>query len=120
MFIKEIIKEDATAELAASLKKTKATSYDDIDALMKKIAKKHDITAKELHDLWVDKYEVIPDKWIKDQLDEGLSAKDSVERWITVFKSSKHPKFAGKTPEQREKMARAAYYRTVQNQKFSR
>jgi len=44
-----------------------------------------------------------------------LTSADPVERWIAVFKASTHPKFAGKTPEQREKMARAAQYRAVQN-----
>jgi len=44
-----------------------------------------------------------------------LTHRDPVERWITVFKNSSHPKFAGKTAEQREKMARAAQYRAVKN-----
>lgn len=46
---------------------------------------------------------------------EGLTHKDPVERWIAVFKNSTHPKFAGKSLSQREKMARAAHYRAVQN-----
>lgn len=51
------------------------------------------------------------------KIKEGLTHTDPVERWVAVFKASKHPKFADKTPEQREKMARAAQYRAVQNQK---
>jgi predicted chitinase/uncharacterized ParB-like nuclease family protein len=58
-------------------------------------------------------------KHANEDINEALTAKDPVERWITVFKSSKHPKFAGKTPEQREKMARAAQYRAAQNKKFN-
>ena len=46
---------------------------------------------------------------------EGLSHKDPVERWIAVFKASKHPKFAGKSSADREKMARMAQYKAVQN-----
>jgi GNAT superfamily N-acetyltransferase/predicted nucleotidyltransferase len=54
------------------------------------------------------------------KLDEQkLTHKDPVERWISVFKVSKHPKFKGKSPEQREKMARAAQYRAVQNKKLT-
>lgn len=65
------VKEDANLDLAQALEKTQATSYDAIDSLMKKIAKKHNITAKELHDLWMKKYGQTPDDWIKDKLDEG-------------------------------------------------
>lgn len=54
----------------------------------------------------------------KEDVSEGLTAKDPVERWIAVFKNSKHPKFSNKTPQQREAMARAAQYRAVQNKKF--
>ncbi len=55
------------------------------------------------------------------KLDEAkLTHKDPVERWISVFKTSKHPRFQGKTPEQRERMARAAQYHAVQNKKITR
>ena len=111
--------EDVTSDLAASLEKTKATSYDSIDSLMQKIAKEYNITAKELHNRWMKKYNKTPDDWIKEKLDEGLTHKDPVERWIAVFKNSKHSKFKGKTPAEREKMARAAQYRAVQNKKFN-
>jgi hypothetical protein len=56
----------------------------------------------------------------KGDINEGLTAKDSVAKWIEVFKKSSHPKFKGKTPEQREKTARAAHLQRVQNQKFSK
>jgi GNAT superfamily N-acetyltransferase len=53
------------------------------------------------------------------ELDEGkLTHKDPVERWISVFKNSTHPMFKGKTPEQRERMARAAQLKAVQNKKI--
>lgn len=44
---------------------------------------------------------------------QKLARTDPVERWITAFKNSSHPKFKGKSPEQRERMARAAHYRAV-------
>lgn len=46
-----------------------------------------------------------------------LSHKDPVEKWITTFKKSTHPKFKGKSLSDREKMARMAQYRAVQNKK---
>ena len=50
-------------------------------------------------------------------ISEGLTYMDPVSKWIAVFKASKHPKFDGKTAEQREKMARMAQYKAVQNKK---
>jgi len=38
--------------------------YDIIDKIMKKISKSDDISGQELHDKWVDEYDMIPDKWI--------------------------------------------------------
>lgn len=38
--------------------------YDIIDKIMKKISKSDDISGQELHDKWVDKHGMIPDKWI--------------------------------------------------------
>jgi hypothetical protein len=46
---------------------------------------------------------------------EALTPVDPVEKWIAAFKKSTHPKFAGKTQEQRERQARMAHYRAVQN-----
>jgi hypothetical protein len=67
---------------------------------------------------WHDKLEPKPNTIrVYEDLAEGLTHKDPVEKWVAVFKASKHPKFAGKTPEQREKMARMAQYRAVQNKK---
>ena len=55
--------------------------------------------------------------WEPTVTEAKLTHKDPVERWVAVFKASTHPKFAGKTAEQREKMARMAQYRAVQNKK---
>ena len=45
-------------------------SYDAIDHMMTSIAKKYKITPKQLHDLFVKKHGVIPDKWDKESLTE--------------------------------------------------
>ena len=63
------------------------------------------------------RYQNVISVWESQMVKEGLTHKDPVERWITVFKASTHPKFAGKTAEQRERMARMAQYRAVQNKK---
>lgn len=54
-------------ELRKGLLKLEKTDYDTIDRLMKKIAKKHGITPKQLHDYFVETHGVIPDTWIKKQ-----------------------------------------------------
>ena len=45
-------------------------SYDAIDHMMTSIARKYKITPKQLHDLFVEKHGVIPDKWDKQSLNE--------------------------------------------------
>jgi len=62
--------EDAVKELEIQLKKIDDTSYDSIDKLMRRIMKKHNITAKQLHNAFVSKNDKTPDDWIKD-LKEG-------------------------------------------------
>lgn len=57
--------DNAVGELEDGLKKLNDTSYDSIDKLMRKIMKKHEMTAKELHNAFVDKHGKIPDEWIK-------------------------------------------------------
>jgi ABC-type proline/glycine betaine transport system substrate-binding protein len=57
--------DNAVGELEDGLKKLDDTSYDSIDELMRKIMKKHKMTAKELHNAFVDTHGKIPDEWIK-------------------------------------------------------
>jgi hypothetical protein len=38
--------------------------YDIIDTIMTRIAKSHGLSGQKLHDMWVDKYDQIPDTWI--------------------------------------------------------
>lgn len=54
---------------------------------------------------------------LKNNIEEGLKPSDPVEKWIAVFKKSVHPKFKNKTPAERERQARMAHYRAVQNKK---
>lgn len=56
---------DPAKELANKLPSLKKTDYDTIDELMQKISKRHKITGKKLHDLFVHKYGHTPDIWIK-------------------------------------------------------
>jgi hypothetical protein len=62
--------DDAVRELEISLKKLNNTSYDSIDALMRRIMRRHDLTAKQLHNAFVNKHDKTPDDWIKN-LKEG-------------------------------------------------
>ena len=55
----------AVKELETKLIKAKDTTYDGIDALMRTIMKKYDLTAKELHNSFVEKHNQTPDTWIK-------------------------------------------------------
>lgn len=57
------VREDAVTDLKKDL--ANPASYDAIDHMMQSIAKKHDITAKQLHDQFVDEYGMSPDAWIK-------------------------------------------------------
>jgi len=72
--------DDAVEELEDELKSLKDTSYDSIDKLMRVIMKKHNLSAKKLHNAFVDKNGKTPDDWIKD-LKEG-----TLHHW---FKGSK-------------------------------
>ena len=71
MLTEHIIIESAALELAKKLPSLEKHDYNTIDQLMQKIAKKHRITGKALHDLFVRKFHKNPDNWIKDKLDEN-------------------------------------------------
>ena len=57
----------AVKELEGKLIKAKDTSYDGIDALMRIIMRKYNLTAKELHNSFVSKHHQTPDTWIKEK-----------------------------------------------------
>jgi hypothetical protein len=66
----ESMYESAVDELKKELPSLKKHDYDTIDKLMRGIARKHKITGKALHNLFVKKYHKTPDDWIKNKLDE--------------------------------------------------
>lgn len=90
MKINEIVAESqhntqAVSQLKSALlaKKQKLQSvtddqvYDIIDKIMTDIAKAHDITGKQLHDLWVAEYNQVPDTWImKENFADGRNPQD--------------------------------------------
>ena len=76
MLTEHIIIESAALELAKRLPSLEKHNYNTIDQLMRKIASKHRITGKALHDLFVKKFHKNPDNWIKDKLDEANDEPD--------------------------------------------
>lgn len=76
MRFNEIITESAVSELVKELPGLAKHDYNTIDILMRKIAKKHKITSKALHNLFVNKYNETPDRYIKNKLDEEGSEQD--------------------------------------------
>ena len=67
----EVLSESAANELAKKLPSLEKHDYTTIDRLMRGIAKKHRITSRALHDLFLKKYNNTPDKWITNKLDES-------------------------------------------------
>ena len=76
MLTEHIIIESAALELAKKLPSLEKHDYNTIDQLMQKIAKKHRITGKALHDLFIRKYHKTPDNWVKNKLDEASDEPD--------------------------------------------
>ncbi len=81
----EIILESAASELAKKLPSLAKHDYNTIDKLMRKIAQKHHITGKALHDLFVKKYKRTPDSWINNKLDETDSDSLDIEAEVKKF-----------------------------------
>ena len=66
--------------------------YDIIDRIMTRIAKTHDMSGQELHDMWVDEYKEVPDTWIMNEGEkfnwadyEGTSLNDRIAIAETFF-----------------------------------
>ena len=80
--------DNAVEELRAALvaKKDQLQSatddqvYDIIDRIMTRIANKHNISGKKLHDLWVDQYKQIPDTWIMHEGGEFVTERKKRKR----------------------------------------
>lgn len=85
MISDEILTESAAQELAKKLPSLRKHDYNTIDLLMRSIAKKHHITGKALHDLFVKKFKNTPDSWIKNKLDETGSESLDIEDEVNKF-----------------------------------
>lgn len=75
----EFISESALSELAKELPSLAKHDYDTIDQLMRKIAKKHKISAKALRNLFNHKYKGTPSNWFANKLDETDNDLDIAE-----------------------------------------
>ena len=51
--------------------------YEIINGLMTAIAKAHDISGQQMHDMWVDKYKEVPDTWIMEAAVDAKGYKSS-------------------------------------------
>jgi hypothetical protein len=71
MRFNELLSESAVKQLAKKLPSLEKHDYTTIDRLMRTVAKQHSITGKALHDLFVRKFHLTPDDWIKNKLDES-------------------------------------------------
>lgn len=65
MRAKNFLKESAADELARRLPNLAKHDYNTIDRLMQRISRRHQITGKKLHDIFVHKYGHSPDHWVK-------------------------------------------------------
>jgi hypothetical protein len=79
---------DAVKELEDGLKKSKDNSYDSIDKLMRRIMKKQDMTAKQLHNAFKDKHHKTPDEWIAELNESAASGDQGLRDWFGKSKSS--------------------------------
>ena len=80
------------SNLEKGLMKLSDVNYDSIDKLMRRLAKDHDITPRELHDRFKAKHKMIPDDWAKKKMkinEEGLrdwfgksKSKDGKSGWV--------------------------------------
>jgi hypothetical protein len=80
--------EDAVKDLEVELKKLKDVSYDSIDKLMRRIMKQYDMTARQLHDAFVNKHDKTPDEWIENLKEETKSGDQGLRDWFKKSKSS--------------------------------
>jgi vacuolar-type H+-ATPase subunit H len=100
--------DQAVLELKKKLLELDDISYDSIDSLMRKIMKSYNVTARELHNSFKNKYKKTPDDWIKEKMkkihedhkeiasgkktdDEGYMARnelDSIEKAVQNLRKS--------------------------------
>ena len=66
------VKEDAVTDLQRGITELPDASYGSIDSLMRRIMKKRKMSAKQLHNDFVDKHNQTPDTWAKKNMKEDL------------------------------------------------
>jgi len=66
------VKEDAVTDLQRGIAELPDASYGSIDNLMRRIMKKRKMSAKKLHNDFVDKHHQTPDTWAKRNMKEDL------------------------------------------------
>lgn len=81
----ESVNESPEIELAKRLPSLSKHDYNTIDDLMRKVARKHKISSKALHDLFQKKYHKTPDSWIKNKLDEADNVECDLESEVEKF-----------------------------------
>ena len=81
----ELLAESAVMELAKKLPGLAKHNYKTIDQLMRKIAKKHSITGKALHALFLKRYKKTPDSWIKNIEEEIDSSELDFDAEVKKF-----------------------------------
>lgn len=102
MRAKNFIQESAADELARRLPNLAKHDYDTIDRLMQRISRRHKLSGKKLHDIFVHKYGHSPDHWVK-QIKNRLSEVDTDPTdddsmgYLKYFNKPQEPK----KPEQR-------------------
>ena len=72
------VKEDAVTDLQRGIVELPDASYDSIDNLMRRIMKKWKVTAKQLHNDFVDKHNQTPDTWAKKNMKEEKGLWDNI------------------------------------------
>jgi hypothetical protein len=72
------VKEDAVTDLQRGIVELPDASYDSIDNLMRRIMKKRKVTAKQLHNDFVDKHNQTPDTWAKKNMKEEKGLWDNI------------------------------------------
>jgi hypothetical protein len=80
----QFITEYPAIDLAKKLPSLKKHDYNTIDILMKKVADRHRITGRHLHNLFVKKFGDTPDNWIKNKLSEDDNQLD-IESEVVKF-----------------------------------
>jgi hypothetical protein len=82
------VKEDAVTDLQRGIVELDDASYDSIDSLMRRIMKKRKVTAKQLHNDFVDKHNQTPDTWAKKNMKEETKSGDQgLHDWFGKSKS---------------------------------